>query len=202
MTKTVLGVFLDRSEAEHAVDELEAIGFDKDKVSVIMRDRDRALSTDEDRGSNVAGGAATGATTGGVLGGLAGLLVGVGAITVPGIGALLIGGPIAAALGLTGAAATTLTGAVTGALTGGVVGALIGLGIPEEETKTYEEAIRNGGILIAVPTEMEDADTVKSVFEEHGADQIRITEKPATREERTISDREPAYFEEIPRSKK
>jgi hypothetical protein len=173
MAQTLLGIFDDREHAEMAIHDLEESGLNPKDVSVVMKDKEEAESLSDSTGSNVAQGAVSGATTGGVIGGLAGLLVGIGAIAVPGIGALLIGGPLAAALGLSGAAATTASGAMTGALAGGVVGALVGLGVPEEEAKVYEERIKSGGILIAVPTNEAMEGPAKDIFEKHGADEIK-----------------------------
>lgn len=172
MANLVLGVFSEKSSAEDALQELEAHGYNPKDISIVMKDTNESRAVD-DTGTNLAEGAVSGAATGGLIGGLAGLLIGVGAIAVPGIGALLIGGPLAAALGLTGAAATTVSGAVTGALAGGLVGALVGLGVPEEEAREYEERIKSGAILIAVPQKTEKTDEVREILEEHGADKIR-----------------------------
>lgn len=168
MTNTLLGVFSNRLNAEKAISELEAQGFNPKDISLIMKGHGFPS------GGSVAEGAATGVATGGVVGGLTGLLLGVGAISIPGIGALLIAGPLAAALGLTGIVATTVSGALTGALAGGLVGALVGLGIPEEEARTYESRIRGGGILVAVPVLLEEEAKVRRIFRDFGADMIRI----------------------------
>jgi uncharacterized membrane protein len=99
--------------------------------------------------------------------------VGIGAIAIPGIGAVLIGGPLAAALGLTGAAATTVSGATTGALAGGLIGALTGLGVSDSDAKVYEESIKSGGVLVAVPAQHTDTADATTVLEKHGAQQVR-----------------------------
>ena len=89
-----------------------------------------------------------GATTGGVLGALGGLLVGLGALAIPGIGPVLAAGPLVAALGpIVGG---TATGTVIGAGAGAVAGALVGLGIPEDEARVYEQRFQEGGILVTV----------------------------------------------------
>lgn len=173
MQKTTLGIFTDRADAEAAIDELDENGFNPKDMSIIMKDTDAAQEIGTSTGANVTSGAVTGATTGGVIGGLAGLLVGIGAITIPGLGALFIAGPLATALGLTGAAATTVSGAATGALAGGLIGALMGLGIPEDEARVYEDRIREGAILLAVPSSAAHQDVVYEILTEHGADQIR-----------------------------
>lgn len=173
MAQVVLGVFAERDNAEDAINSLKGAGFKAEDISIVMKDKGEGRESLKDTGASVAEGAVSGATTGGVLGGLAGLLIGIGAITIPGIGAILIGGPLATALGLTGAAATTASGAVTGALAGGLVGALVGLGVPEEEARIYEERIRGGAILVAVPTNEENDNDARRILEETNANQIR-----------------------------
>ncbi len=178
MTQTILGVFQKRENAESAIKQLKDFHYDAKDISIIMRDSVVANAVASDTGASVASGAVTGAATGGVLGGLAGLLVGIGAITIPGLGALFIAGPIAAAIGLTGAAATTVSGAMTGALAGGLLGGLVSLGIPEEEAKVYEQRIREGAILLAVPVLSDQENHVREVLEANGADQIRSIAAP------------------------
>jgi uncharacterized membrane protein len=175
MPETVLAVFSNRDNAEMAIEDLQSEGYNPKDISIVMRDREEAEGVARDTGSNVAAGAVSGATTGGVVGAITGLLVGIGAIAIPGIGGVLIGGPLAAALGLTGAAATTVSGAATGAVAGGLIGALMGLGVPEEEARVYEERIKAGEIMIAVPTRGRGRE-VESILSDHGADQIRTVD--------------------------
>jgi len=80
-------------------------------------------------------GTAVGASVGAVLGGIAGLA----ALSIPGIGPLLAAGPIAAALG-----------ALTGTAPWWAGGLVHRLGIPEEQAKGYEAAVRAGVIVIVV----------------------------------------------------
>lgn len=175
MGKTVLGIFIDREDAEDALYELEFEGYNPKDISIVMKNTAQGKQLAEDTKATVTGNAAAGATTGGIIGALAGLLVATG--IVPGLGALLIGGPLAAALGLTGAAATTISGAATGALAGGLLGILTGLGISKEEAEVYEERIKEGGILIAVPAASDRVDEVMDILEDNGADQIRAIEQ-------------------------
>jgi uncharacterized membrane protein len=172
MKQLVFGAFANPAKANEAIDRLTKQGYDAKNMSVITQDKNFAEEVQRDTGANVVAGATTGATTGGLVGALAGLLIGIGAITLPGIGGLLIGGPIAAALGLTGAAATTVSGAVTGALAGGLIGGLVGLGVPESTAREYEETVKQGGVVLAVPTNSEDDSFPQQVFQETGADQI------------------------------
>jgi uncharacterized membrane protein len=173
MAKMILGVFGDSDHASQAISDLEKLGYDPKDVSIVMKDHAEARKVSDATGATVVDNAASGATTGGIIGALAGLLVGVGAITIPGIGAVLIGGPIAAALGLTGAAATTVSGATTGALAGGFIGALTGLGVSDTDAHHYEESIRSGGVLVAIPADHGDTDDALSTLDRHGAQQVR-----------------------------
>lgn len=171
--KMIISVFSDRDDAEDAIDELKALDYNAQDISIVTRDRDDAQVVREHTGSNVGDGLASGAATGGVIGGIAGLLVGIGAIAIPGIGGLLIAGPLAAALGLTGAAASTVTGAVTGAVAGGLVGALVGIGVPEEDAAVYEDSVKTGALLLAVPIREGNESEVRSILEDNGADRIK-----------------------------
>lgn len=172
MTDVVLGIFNQRVGAEAAIDQLNKEGFSSQEMSIVLKDVDQAAQIQNNTGASVVEGATEGAVTGGVVGGIAGLLIGIGAITLPGIGGLLVAGPLAAALGLTGAAATTVSGATTGAIAGGLLGSLVGLGIPQEEAVIYEEEIKAGGILLAVPTRG-NSSKVSDILTNHGAHQVR-----------------------------
>lgn len=175
---TVIGVFADRDQANRTIEALQDKGYSPKDLSVIMQDDNhKADDAVSHTGDNMAEGAASGALTGGALGALGGLLVGVGALAIPGIGGLLIGGPLAAALGLTGAVATTASGALTGALAGGLIGGLVGLGVPEDEARVYEERVKEGAIILAVPALLNSEDMdVKNTMVEYGAEQVRLLE--------------------------
>jgi uncharacterized membrane protein len=170
MAKTVLGIFSDSENAENAINTLKDAGYNPKDISIIMKDKREGKEIAENTGSNMVEGAVSGATTGAILGGLAGLLA---SFVIPGLGAFFIGGPLAAALGLTGAAATTASGAATGALAGGLLGALTSLGLSEDEAKTYEEKVRSGGILLAVPARTGEEAEVESLLSDSGADDIK-----------------------------
>src|SRR5438876_8158945 len=86
----------------------------------------------------------------------AAMAVGTTLIRPPPLG-IAVAGPLAAAL----------AGGGAGAVTGGVIGALVGMGIPESNAKAYEEALRDGGIVIGVaPHSAEDAAKIKDKFKE------------------------------------
>ena len=169
--KTVIGVFSDKFKAEAAMDTLETKGYETRDLSVIVKDGVSYTEHTGIKGGAVAEGAISGAAAGSVLGGLAGILIGLGALTIPGVGIFLIGGPIASAIGITGAAATAVSAATTGALAGGLIAA----GIPDEQAKFYEQRIREGAVLLAVPVALENMiQEVKGIFRKYQADQIRV----------------------------
>lgn len=170
--QTLIGIFPTKDEANAAVNDLKEFGYDHSDISVIMKN-DVHISDKGSKGGMSYGGILTGAASGGILGGLAGLLIGIGAIAIPGIGPLLVAGPLATALGLTGAAAGTVTGAATGIVAGGIVGGLVDLGLPKQTAIEYEQRLKQGGVLLAVPVASEsDTHRVRRLFELHNADYI------------------------------
>lgn len=153
--RRAVGVFSNRRDAENALHELKASGFDMNRVSVITRD---AHGSQEIEGAEVSKkvgnkadkGAGAGALSGGALGGLTGLLVGLGTLAIPGIGPVMLAGEVATAL------ATTAAGTAIGAASGGLIGGLVGLGIPEKEAKAYSDRVHQGDYLVIVDGSDED----------------------------------------------
>jgi uncharacterized protein (TIGR02271 family) len=138
---TVVGVFDDRDQARRAVEDLKRSGFSDDMIGIAARDRETRGDVETARdttGSQAGKGAATGVGIGAGAGALwgAGILAGV----IPGIGPAIAGG----ALGV------LLSSAVAGAAAAGIAGALIGLGIPEDEARYYEDEFKEGRILVTV----------------------------------------------------
>lgn len=179
MAKTVLGIFADRADAEDAINELSDDGYDPKDISIVLKDQREGEELSDNTGANVASGTVSGLATGAVLGGLAGL---VASIAIPGLGAFFIGGPIAAALGITGAAAATVSGAATGAVAGGIVGALTSFGLSEEEARVYEDHVKSGAILVAVPARRGEEGRVEQILDEYNADDIRTVSSDEERE--------------------
>jgi uncharacterized protein (TIGR02271 family) len=94
-----------------------------------------------------------------VVGGVIGLLAGVGALAIPGVGPIIAGGALA----------STLAGAGIGAAAGGLLGALVGMGVPEEDARHFEQGFQQGGILVTVQAG-ERADLARQALTEVGAD--------------------------------
>lgn len=168
----IMGIFDSVSRASEAIDDLTAMGYSPSEVTVISREDvvNGDVKIDNDASHGIAQGAKTGAVVGGVLG----LLVGLGALTIPGIGAIFIAGPVAAALGITGIAGTTASGALTGALAGGLVAGLKELGLDEVKAKRYEDAIKNGSILVGVNSDDDDREEVENLFNRNDAADVSV----------------------------
>jgi hypothetical protein len=177
--RRAMGVFLTRTEAEHALDALSDSGFSMDKVSVIARDADQqkdiaGVDVQDHVGNKADEGASTGAVTGGVVGGGAGLLVGLGTLAIPAIGPILLAGAAATAL------ATTLAGTAIGAAAGSVAGALIGLGIPEERVQVYSDRMTNGGYLVLVDGTDAEIVRAETLLRSKGIQEFGIYDAPHT----------------------
>ncbi|NLW24485.1 MAG: hypothetical protein GXY91_04480 [Clostridia bacterium] len=158
MSKKIVAVFSSREQAEKAANELRQNGFEQE-ISVVTKDNNQRNNDqsfmDMGTGDTVTDGAATGATWG-ALGGLA---LGAGALAIPGLGPIIAAGPIAAAL--------------SGAAAGGLGGALIDMGIPETESRQYEEEVRQGNTLITVECSENKVQKAKQILQNSGANRIK-----------------------------
>lgn len=143
MEKTVIALYDNVSDARNALEELVRAGYDRDQMSLVANDKDKAYVAELEKGSYAKEGAAAGAGTGAAIGGVAGILAGLGGLLIPGIGPVVAAGPLVGAL----------AGAGMGAASGGLVGGLVGMGIPEEEAKYYAEGLRRGGVLLLLRTD-------------------------------------------------
>lgn len=161
-----VGVFDDRNDAELAARDLRAGGFKDDQIGYAWKDDAGKTHAEGNKSGELA---ASGAGTGVVLGGL----IGAGAaLLIPGIGPVISGGILATAL------AGGVTGAVTGAVAGGVSGALLGLGIPEEEAKYYDQQFRDGRTLITVKADDKYSNASDIVRRRKGYDYETRNDRP------------------------
>lgn len=136
---TIVGVFHSHAEAQRAVRELKAAGFNDDQIGLVSKDSGGTYR-DQTEGNMAAEGAAAGA-----IGGLgAGALWGLGIVAgvLPAIGPVIAGGALAA---VAASAAGT-------AAAGGLIGALVGLGVPEKEAEYYESEFNRGRIIVTLKT--------------------------------------------------
>ena len=161
-----VGVFDDRNDAELAARDLREKGFKDDQIGYAWRDDQGKTHTEGNKAGVMA---ASGAGTGVVLGGL----IGAGAaLLIPGIGPVVSGGLLASAL------AGGATGAVVGGVSGGIAGALVGLGIPEEEAKYYDQQVRDGRTLMTVRADDRYADASDIVRRRRGFDYETREDRP------------------------
>jgi hypothetical protein len=164
--KTVIGILDSESQAESAVNALQAAGFSGNDISVLFPDKRGARDFAHEHNTKAPEGAAAGAAGGGAIGGTIGLLAGIGALAIPGLGPFIAAGPLMAAL----------SGAAAGAALGGITGALIGMGIPEIEAKRYEGKVRGGNLLLAVHVDDRDEQKrAEEILKRGGAHDISAT---------------------------
>ena len=158
MTITVLGAFGSTDQAARAVEDLTAAGFDRQQISIAVSDRAHARHFSAKRDKTVEG-IAVGSIAGGVLGGILVGLTTVATVVVPGVG-LLVAGPLLGAF----------VGMDAGAVVGTFFGALVGHGIPEREAKMYEQAVKEGNLLIAVAAiDADNAGAARRILDNAGA---------------------------------
>ncbi len=152
------GVYYDRDSAESAVNRLSKMGYDRNDISVMARDPERARAFADETGTKATEGTIAGGVIGGALGAIVAGLTATGSIAAiagtGGAAAPLVAGPLAAALaGLGG-----------GGLVGGIIGALVGAGIPEDRAREYEDGLNRGGMLIGVTPRTDHPDDVRDLF--------------------------------------
>ncbi|HDR7789615.1 general stress protein [Bacillus cereus group sp. Bc252] len=163
MDRKIVGVFPTIDDAALVINELKEKGYSADNISAIAKDQKEIEHLEEKSGEKVNHETAHKgdifSATGLVAGGLGGLLTGLGVLAVSGLGPIVAAGPIAAAIG----------GAGIGGGAGSLIGAFIGLGIPEEHAKKYEEYIYDGNILILVDAKLDDKLEIYKIFDKHNA---------------------------------
>jgi hypothetical protein len=157
----IVGTFLDRADAQRAVNELRRANFREDQLGIVTRTEAgiphaEVPSADAATHSKIVEGTAVGAATGAGLGAVWAL--GIAAGMLPAVGPVIAGGLLMSVLASAGGA-----GAV-----GTVVGALLGLGIPEEEARYYEGEFASGRTLVTVRTENR-FDEAQTILRNNGA---------------------------------
>lgn len=153
---TVIGVFHNHEEAQQAINELLAIGFDENQIGVVAKEpRPHEDLHTYEATEHAVQGAAAGAAVG--LG--AGTLWGLGIVAgiLPAFGPIIVGGTLGA----------MLASAATGVAAGGVAGALTNLGISHEHTSFYEDAFSEGRVIVSVTTDR--ITEAQQIFRKFGA---------------------------------
>lgn len=150
MSETIYARFDDYKLAEKAVGAMLDHGLDKEDVTLMMPGGSIQSGAEHDAhakqgittttGADATSGAAKGAGVGAILGALGALA----ALTIPGFGVVIGGGALATAL------STAVGTAVAGAVAGGMTGFLQDQGIDEPVARKYEDALKNGGAVLAL----------------------------------------------------
>lgn len=102
-----------------------------------------------------------GGLIGAAVGGAIGLAFVAGSVALPG------GTPLMAGFG-------PLFGLLYGGMSGGVLGGLIDIGINPASAKTLTEAVESGKFLVSAEVPDKEAENVKKVFNDFGADHIAV----------------------------
>ena len=157
--KTVVGAFPSMAEAERVARDIEAMGVDKGEISVIAGNESGAHDEYLKKPTSTGAAAASAASFGGGVGIVAGLI----ALAIPGVGPIIAGG----------AMATVLTGLGVGAAAGGLLGAFANMGVSHEEAPLYQEAVRRGGVVVAVHVNDPMEQDAIRVMDEHGARDLK-----------------------------
>lgn len=161
MSNLIVGLFKQPSQAAAAVYSLEFRGVDSDKINLVASDNFDKDSFALNTNSKLPEGVALGATTGAAITGLVAGFTAIGTVATGGLG-LLASGPVVAAL----------AGAGAGAAGGSVIGGLIGVSIPEHEIKFYEDAMKEGSVLLGIEYGDDNKEMIKEVLENCDAEKV------------------------------
>ncbi|AFZ12360.1 hypothetical protein Cri9333_1467 [Crinalium epipsammum PCC 9333] len=163
-----IGLFLKRSEAENALNELKASGFPMDKVSVIAQDAEEGEQVGDqqisdkigDQDVNAASGVVADTLTATTLGSV---MLGLASIAVPGVGMIIGAGSVGAAI-----AATVASTGVAAAASGGLVKAITDLGVPEAQARIYSDRLQGREYLVIVEGTGEDISRAETIVNNYG----------------------------------
>jgi phage tail tape-measure protein len=131
----LVAVLHDVGELNEALDLLEAAQVGREHVSIVSRSveqEDPQATTDVRSGDEAETKTARGAAAGSLVGALAGASL----LFIPGVGPLIASGAFA--------------GALTGGIVGGYLGSMQGWGVHEDHVRQYDNAVREGKILMVV----------------------------------------------------
>lgn len=174
MARNVIAIYPDPGSADAAVAELLQSGVPREQIGLVRhhaveRYRDLATLSDEQRKRKARAGFGGGL----LLGGATGALIALAVAAVPGF--WIIGGPALSLLAGGG------IGAAVGGAAGGIGAAFDRWGIPEGESKRYQEALRQGGTLLAVEAPDGFVRRVVDILERHGPIDLDRSARPLDR---------------------
>lgn len=161
---SVVAVYPSHSSAELAIKDLQKLGFDMKKLSIIGR----GYQTEEhvvgyyNAGDRVKAWGSTGA----FWGGLWGFMFGSAFFWVPGLGPFLVAGPLV----------SWIIGALEGAVVVGGLSAIgagfYSLGIPKDSILEYETALKTGKFLLIVHGNVRDTNRAKEILNRHSPETL------------------------------
>jgi hypothetical protein len=167
--ETVVGVFSSREGLERAIERVRALGIPQDHINCLLPGASSVqLETVPTTDAEQPGmGKVLGGVVGGVTGASHGLLgAAVVSALVPGVGPVM-------AIGLAAAALLGVGGVVAGAAVGDALEHSLEVGLPKDELFLYEDALRQGHmVLIVLTAQEEQADAVREALAEAGAESI------------------------------
>ena len=177
--QTISKVYDSYAQAERAVKGLEAAGVPSSDISLVAN----KYVSEKYAHVEDASATASGATIGGAIGGGAGLLAGLGLMAIPGLG------PVVAA----GWFASTALGVVAGSATGGIIGALVDAGTSQHDAHVYSEAVRRGGTLVTVRTDLPRANIERVLNEARPIDPLARSDEYRKGGWKEFDPKAPAY---------
>jgi hypothetical protein len=160
----VVATYKSHDEAAAAIKELQQLGFDLNKLSIVGRDY---LTEEHVVGYYHAGDRVKfWGKMGALWGGLFGFFVGSGFLLIPGIGPLLVAGP--------------LVGMIVGALEGGLVvgglsalgAGLYSLGIHKNSITKYETALKSGKYVVIAHGSAEEIAHAREIVSRTGPESL------------------------------
>lgn len=168
--ETVAGIFTSRAAAESAVQGLQGAGIANERIVFLTpgttdENVESAVATTETEQPGM--GQAMGGAVGGAMGAAGGATLGAAAVSllVPGVGPILAGGLVGAALFGAG-------GAATGMAAGAAMEKNLATGLPHDELYLYEDALRQGRSVVIAFAEDSEAESVRDLLTEAGAESI------------------------------
>ncbi|QHG17081.1 hypothetical protein [Nostoc sp. ATCC 53789] len=168
--KKAIGVISTRQAVTQVLDELRAIDFPMQKISVFTLDsEDEKLYEDTKTDKHLITpieGAKAGAITGGTTGGLLALTAGLGVLIIPGFGP---------ALAVESVVGTLLAGGVS-AIFGSVYGAFQGWFAPERQARLFEPSTCQEKFLVKVEGTTDEIWQAESILRDWGVQEWQIYE--------------------------
>lgn len=158
--KTIAALYPHRFQAEAAINDLIAMEYKREDISVLSH-RDLNADGEIDDSSTEGLTAAEGATAAAAGGAAGGILAALGLAAIPGIGWVLAAGPIGSVI------ASSLVAGAVGAVGGGITGALTSNGISEADADLLAEGVRRGGTLVVLSVPESEVEVVTAALHRH-----------------------------------